>query len=289
MVLTLTLPEPGKEKRIKDMIIDILSFEWPLTLTAIYNKVSKDYAHSSTCQATYKAICELLKDGVLVKQDKFYSLNMQWVDKIKEFSNQIEKNYRENEKVPLIDGVLKVKTENNVSVLTFNSLLDLDKAWIDIKKSYYRNLDKEGEVTFWKGNHCWWLLVYPEAEFDELELVRKKKVKDFNLIHNSTSLDKAAKKFYDRAKIGCKFKNEKVDSDMTVFGDTIMQVCLPEKIRKDLHKIYEKCKNPEEVDVHDLLKNVLTRKTQINLVLTKNRDIADQLKQTVLKEFNYKV
>ena len=172
MVLSLTLPEPGKQKRVKDMIIDILSFEWPLTLTSIYNKVSKDYAHSSTCQATYKAICELLKDGVLVKQDKFYSLNMQWIDKIKEFSKQIEKNYNENEKVPLIDGVLKVKTENNVSVLTFNSLLELDKAWMDIKKNYYRNLDKEGDITFWKGNHCWWLLVYPESEFDELEIVR---------------------------------------------------------------------------------------------------------------------
>jgi len=78
-----------------------------------------------------------------------------------------------------------------------------------------------------------------------------------------------------------------VDSDMTVFGDTIMQVSLPEKLRNDLHRIYEKCKKPEEVDIHDLLKNVLTKKNQINLVLTKNKDIADQLKQTVMKEFNY--
>jgi hypothetical protein len=287
MVLSLTLPEPGKQKRIKDMIIDILSFEWPLTLTSIYNKVSKDYAHSSTCQATYKAICELLKDGVLVKQDKFYSLNMQWIDKIKEFSKQIEKNYNENEKVPLIDGILKVKTENNVSVLTFNSLLELDKAWIDIKKNYYRNLDKREDVTFWKGSHCWWLLVYPESEFDILEILKKKKVKDFAIIHNSSAMDKLAKKFYDKSGITCKIKNEKIDSDMTVFGDTIMQVSLPEKLRKDLHRIYEKCQKPEEVDIHDLLKNVLTKKNQINLVLTKNKDIADQLKQTVMKEFNY--
>lgn len=289
MVLTLTLPEPGKEKRIKDMIIDILSFEWPLTLTSLYNKVSKDYAHSSTCQATYKAICELLKDGVLVKQDKFYSLNMQWVDRIKEFSNQIEKNYKENEKVPLIDGVLKVKTENNVSVLTFNSLLELDKAWLDIKKNYYRNLEDKGDVTFWRGSHCWWLLVYPEAEFDVLEILKKKKVRDFTLIHNTTQMDKIAKKFYDKSMVTCKLKNEKVDSDMTVFGDMIMQVSLPDKIKKELDKIYQKCNNPKEVDIHDLLKNVLTKKAQINLVMTKNKDIANQLKQTVLREFNYKV
>lgn len=286
MVITLTIPELGKEKRIKDMVIGILSFEWPLTLTAIYNRISKNYNHFSTCQATFKAMYELVEEGVLLKKNKEYSINPLWIEKIKEFSTQIEKNYKGKGRVPLMEGLLKVKKENNVTILTFDSIIEMDKAWLNIKKDYYKGLAKKNEVTFWEGNHCWWLLVYPELEYSEMELIKKKKIKHFTIVHNNTSLDIVAKNFYERA--GVKFKIEKisVDSDMTIFGDTIMQVYLPQEIKKKIDFIYEKYKTPAEVDVHDFLKNILTKKIQVNLVLTKNKDIAEQLKQKILKEFN---
>jgi len=175
MVLSLTLPEPGKEKRVKDMIIDILSFEWPLTLSQIYNRISKDYASSVSCQAVYKAINELVDEQVLVKKEKQYAINIKWVEKIKEFAVHVENNYKNNANMPLVDGLLKTKTENNVTVLTFDSTLDMDKAWMDIKKQYYKNLDKEHDITVWEGNHCWWLLTYPESEYTELEKIKEKK------------------------------------------------------------------------------------------------------------------
>jgi hypothetical protein len=289
MVLTLTLPEPGENKRIKDIIIDVLIFEWPLSLSQMHKRVSKNYGKSGTCQATYKAICELVGEKVLVKQDKLYSINLDWVEKLKEFTSHIENNYKNDEKVPLIDGVLKAKTENNVSILTFNSLVELDKAWINIKKDYYNNLNKKSDVTFWEGNHCWWLLVYPELEYNELDILKKKKVRDFVIAHNNTPLDKWSKEFYEKAGIGFRFENSKVDSDLTVFGDTIMQVSIPHEIRSKIEEIYQKHKNPGEINLPEFIKTVLNKKTQISLVITKNKEIADQLKQKVLREFNWKV
>ena len=127
MVLKLTLPEPGKEKRIKDIVIDILIFEWPLSLSKIHKKISSNYSKSGTCQATYKAICELVQEEVLIKRERLYSINLNWVTKIKEFSCHIENNYKNDEKIPLMEGVIKAKTENNITVLTFDSLIELDK------------------------------------------------------------------------------------------------------------------------------------------------------------------
>jgi len=286
MVLTLTIPEPGKEKRIKDVIIDVLSFEWPLTLSQLHRKIKNDYQLGSSCQATHKAIVELMNNNVLIKQDKFYSISMEWVGRIKDFSIHIEKNYREGQKIPLMDGLLKVKTENNVTILTFDSLIEMDKAWINIKKDYYKDLTDEGDVTFWEGAHCWWLLVYPELEYSEMELLKKKKVRDYTIAHNNTALDLVAKKFYEKAGVKFKIFNSSIDCDMTVFGDNIMQVYLPDDLKKKIHEIYKNCKSPGEVDIHSLLKDVLTKKTQINLILTKNKEIAEQLKQKVIKEFN---
>ncbi len=286
MVLNLTIPEPGKSGRIKDLIIDILSFDWPLTLSQIHRKITKDYRHSTSYQATYKALVELISENVLLKQDKKYQININWVEKLKEFSTHIENNYKNNEKIPLMEGVLKIKTENNVTILTFNSLLELDKMWLNIKGEYYKNQAIEKEVTFWEGNHCWWLLAYPDLEYSEIELLKKKKVRDFVILHNDTQLDIAAKRFYDCAGIKVKFSKIKVESDMTVFGDTIMQVYLPPQIREKIDELYLKCKNPSDVDIHYLLKEILTKNIQLNLILTKNKEIAEQLKQKALRDFN---
>jgi hypothetical protein len=286
MVLTLTIPEPGKEKRIKDILIDILSFEWPLSLSQLHNRVSKNYNCSTSCQATYKAICELLNEEVLVKQDKNYSMNMKWVDRLKDFANHIESNYHSENKVPLIDGILKAKTENNVTVLTFNSTLEMDKMWMDIKKQYYKNLAIEGDISIWEGSHCWWLLTYPESEYAELEKIKEKKAKHFFINHNNTVLDKSAKKFYTSAGIPFKIKNEPVECDIGVFGDTIMQVYLPKEIRDKIDEVYKKSDSPSEVNIPDFIKNVLNKKVTIQLVLTKNKEIAEQLKQKVVREFN---
>lgn len=286
MVLTLTIPEPGKEKRVKDIIIDILSFEWPLSLSQLHNRISKNYSCSTSCQATYKAICELLNEGVLMKQDKVYSVNLKWIEKLKDFTNHVESNYKSETRVPLIDGILRAKTENNVTILTFNSTLDMDKTWMDIKKQYYKNLDKENDVTFWEGSHCWWLLTYPESEYSELERIKEKKVKHFFINHNNSPLDKHAKKFYASAGIPFKIEKDLVDCDIAVFGDTIMQVYLPKEIKDEIHEIYKKHRGPSEVDIPDFIKNVLNKKVTIRLVLTKNKEIAEQLKQKIVKEFN---
>jgi hypothetical protein len=289
MALTLTLPEPGGNKRVKDIVIDILAFEWPLTLSQIYNRLTKNHNQKTTCQATYKALCELTSGGVLSKQDRLYSISSQWIDRIKEFASHIEKNYNSSERVPLIDGILKTKTENNVTVLTFNSTLDMDKTWMNIKKEYYKNLNIENDITFWEGSHCWWLLTYPESEYAELEKIKEKKVKHYFVNHGNTELDKYAKKFYSNSNVPFKIKNEPAECDIGVFGDTIMQVYLPLEIRTKIEEIYKKAKNPLEVNIPDFIKNVLNKKTPISLVLTKNPEIAQHLKQKIATEFNHLV
>ncbi|MFH1500614.1 MAG: hypothetical protein ABIE22_01575 [archaeon] len=289
MVLTLTIPEPGKQKRIKDIIIDVLSFEWPLSLSQIHNRVKKNYNHTGTCQATYKAINELLLGEVLLKQNKQYSIDLKWIDKLKEFSEHVATNYNSGEKVPLIEGVVKAKTENNVTVLTFNSLVEMDKMWIKIKKDYYQNLTKKRDVTFWQGSHCWWLLVYPEMEFNELSMLKEKKVKHFFINHNNKPLDQYAKRFYENYGINFKTKKEPIDCDIGVFGDTIMQVYLPKDAQEKIEEIYNKHSSPNEVNLPEFIDKVLNKKRQINLILTRNKEIANQLKEKALKEFNQQV
>lgn len=290
MVIRLTLPEPGVKKRIKDIIIDILSFEWPLTFSQINHKIKKNYCFSCSSQATYKAILELMVDEVIIKIDKKCCINLEWVNKIKEFSENIEKNYKGKDKISLVGGVSNINTSNNVTLMTFDSLLELDKAWLDIKCQFYKKVEvKNKEITFCEANHCWWLLVYPEYEYKEIELVKQKKINDFVLIHNNTKLDNSAKEFYRKMGVPFKILKEPLEGDLTVFGDTIMQVNIPKDLRDEIDLIYKNHSKTNRLDIAEFLKKIVGKKRKIDLVITKNKEIAEQLKKRVLSEFNRKV
>jgi len=283
MALILTIPEPGKGKRIKDTIIDILSFEWPLTLTKLFNKVN-NAEKSFTYQAVFKAANELIKEKVLFKNGKEYSIDQDWLEKLKQFAEHILHNYQKKAKIPLLEGILRTKNENNVTIMTFNSLLELDKTWMKIKTNYYQNIQNKKDITVWEGEHCWWLLVYPEAEYDEMEKIKDKKVRHCMICHSNSALDKFAKKFYDESKIPYVYSNSKSECDSAIFGDTIMQVYLPDEIKKEINNIYEKHHNLSEIDLPKFIKLVLKKRVKINLILIKNKEIADQLKNKALNE-----
>lgn len=92
-----------KDKSTKDLVIDILSKEWPLTSKKIYNKIRKEYGKSITYQAVFKVIDKLSKEGILNKENQEYALNLAWLHELNERMTKIEKNYLQEQKLPLIE------------------------------------------------------------------------------------------------------------------------------------------------------------------------------------------
>ncbi len=281
----ISLPEANKTKRVKDIIVQILLAEWPLSIKETYTRCINKYSCNCTYQSVYKSLNELFDEGVISKTGNKYLLNIEWAERIKNFSEYILTNYNGKSLIPFHEGVIETKIESNSTTLKFKNLLDLDKMWIKIKDNYYKNLEKKGDITIWDGAHCWWLLVYPELEYSELDRAREKNVNHYMIVRNSFSLDKWSEKFYKQIGVNFMLSDEKSETDIGVFGDTIMQVKLPKKLADDIKKLYSNHSFPAEVDIPSFIKNVLKKDTEIELVLIKNKEIADQLKRKVLSEF----
>lgn len=288
MVIKLSLPEVDKSNRVKDIIVNILSFEWPLTLTQINHKAKKEHQCSKSYQAIFKSLNELKEDGIIIKQEKGYSLNLNWANKLRDFSQNLLARYKSNNTNELIDGIIKIKRQANVQVITFDSLAKLDKFWLKIKEDYYKNLKSKKEITIWEGKHCWWLLVYPEREYEVVKDANEKSVNSYKLCYSNTALDKWSKKFYEDSGVNFKIIKEKSDSDMAIFGDTVMQVYIPNYIQAEIDNIYKKYSTPNQINLPKFIKNVLEKKTKIDLILTKNEEIAKKLKKAGLKRFRVK-
>lgn len=88
---------------VRDAVVTILGCKWPLSLKAVFFAVTKEYALSVSYQAVHKALKQLVENGIAVKEDGGYCLNIKWIKKIKQFGSNLEQAYERNQ----INGKIK--------------------------------------------------------------------------------------------------------------------------------------------------------------------------------------
>ena len=289
MSIDIVVPTLEEEKTTKDLVITILAAEWPLTLKKIYNAMKKMYAHSVTYQAVYKAVNLLLKQKVLIKEKKQYRINDEWVRQLKSFIAGVEKSYAKEKKIPSTYGIIHTQKEGEFSTFVFDNLFDLDKFWMKVCEEYVNNVRKEDEnpPMIWQGNHTWWLLVYPDEEFEMNKNILKKGLELYFLIKNKTVLDEWCRNFYEETGIKARILDDKTtNSDMQIFGDYVMQVYPPKEIKEAIDAIFTNAKKLTDVDIPSFIEDILKKKIKIKLTIIKNRDVANQLRKEVLRHFN---
>ncbi len=105
MAINIMLPEMNTDSEsTKNLIINILSKEWPLSAKKVHYRIKKIYAINCTYQAIHKQLRLLTKRKVLEKDGKNYRLSIEWLDALKNFSDEIKKDYNKC-------GVAKKKPE----------------------------------------------------------------------------------------------------------------------------------------------------------------------------------
>ena len=109
---TIKLPQirTAKDKTVAEIAVHVLSREWPLPLKSLQWKVNREHGKGVTFQATHKALKKLVKEGILVKKNKYYELNQKWLDQIVEFGTQTRQAYSKGKS----DGLKKKKINRSI-------------------------------------------------------------------------------------------------------------------------------------------------------------------------------
>jgi len=108
VMVLLLVTSPGQvngEGKVKDVIVNVLKSQWPLSLKEIYFAVVKQYCLSVSHQAVFKALKNLVENKVLVKQERKYCLSIEWIRGVKQFGISLEEAYTQPE-----EGLLQSKT-----------------------------------------------------------------------------------------------------------------------------------------------------------------------------------
>jgi hypoxanthine-guanine phosphoribosyltransferase len=80
------------KKSVKNLVINTLTTEWPLSIRKIYNRV-RGKGVDVTYQAVFKAVKELIKQGILIEDRKMYAINIGWIKRVQQLVDKIRSNY----------------------------------------------------------------------------------------------------------------------------------------------------------------------------------------------------
>lgn len=267
------------KKTTKDNIINILSYEWPLSARKVFYMLKKNYGQSITYQAVYKALSQMLDDKIIKKSKNSYSLSLDWVKDIHDQTEIIRVNYFSENHTSMFSN------KEFIRMLVFKTWFDVEKYLYYLQKNYITKSKKKQVICY---HHCheWRPLFYLRAEYNWVKKLRKLGHKTYTLCAGNQFTDKWSKNFYEKA--GAKIKlNAKISetSDTLIFGDLVIQIYIPLELKQALKKELKKIKSLEDIKPVKLISNIFEKKSQIKVIINKDEKLAEELKNQTLSKF----
>lgn len=278
MVFNLIIPEiNNKPKNTKDAVISILTTEWPLTLREIFYKIKKNYGYSSSYQAVYKAIKELMEDNVVLGKEKKYELNISWTKQLQSLTDIIETNYYAKNRVNSISGIKDANHKGEIVILNFETIFDAEKYLYYFMKNELLKI--ENDTICWIENYRWQPIYYLRAEYNYYKKFIGKNHKFYFTGFGKSKLEKECIKFYKSLGIKFRYSSEELPHDMLVFGEYIITIFIPEEIKKKMADFLSR------TDKQKLLTEVLEKKSFIRVMINQDKELAEQIKQQTKSKF----
>lgn len=271
-----------KDKSTKDIIIEILSEEWPLSARIVWNKMKKDYLKNNSYQACYKVIQKMLKDEIIIKKENKYSLNESWIKKSKDHFNILDKNYRNKriEKVPYSKSHIKDYVK-----YSFKTLKGLGN-YLANYFFKFPNPDKKPIIFNWYGVYS--IFGIPKEDLNTVkEAINKNK--GYILCESHTFYDKFmiklyssfTKRLYTKLKIKCT-----EGCDYLIIGDYLARIYFSPKIIEISDKIKKDMRYFLNSEFNIILNTMHEEFDPPNyIIIEKNPEIAEKIRNKTLAYF----
>lgn len=281
MLMNNLLPDVEPNK-VKDRVIATLASKYPLTIKALKNQIRRQYNTNISYHAIYKVLRDLSRKNIIRKVNKTFMLNIEWIKKINQFSEQLLENYSKSKKYS-INILRQLKKDGDVLTLDFNSLMELDEFFIKVMEHYSAFLS-DNERIIMHYRHNWYPLLYSKKEHE----MGVNSNKFYCLCGSNTYLDKWCCDFENKIGLHIKYKKDIAQNwDLHLYKDLIIQFHIDPTIMAALDKFFEISKSIKDICLRKLI-DILNKKGRINVIITKNRHVAEQIREATLKNFRIK-
>lgn len=273
-----------KPESTKDMIIMILSEEFPLTLPKIKNILQKKYQKTISYQGIYKELNLMIEKKIIIKEDKSYLLNKEWILNLNKYSKELYAKYNNSLTEISYNKLLKLSKEGESVILEFNDLFEHDKFFIDLLYYFNNYIPKEEPILMHYTNN-WWPFLYGR---EEIEILSNLQSPFYTLCTPKSELDNWACDFENKIGLKVKMIDKKTAFwNFNLFGPYVINYIVDEKIIKLMNDYFKKHKNLKDLDLHKL-HNILKVKGNFKIIFMINSEIRKNILKEIEVHFNKK-
>lgn len=270
------------EDKVKSLIINILSNEWPLTAKKIYSRV-KSEGKNVSYQAVFKALQQLVAKSVVEKKEMDYSLDKTWLEKTANFYGEVSKTYSgehadiSSQILKSFHLTLKYKTMYQTWMAALNSINKLSF------------LTKQDNYTgFATCDHLPWAFALGDKDHAKLIEVFKKIKKMYVVYGYKNAANTLLAKYYHSLNKNAHFIFVKGCADgggIVVGGNYLSQTIVDPRFVKSLDRIYSKLRKFDNVTLNTFCNDLFTKKVDITILITRNPELAKVQKKRILSYF----
>lgn len=269
-------------KSTKDCILLMLSAGEPLTIKKLYNAVTKKYNLSVTYHAVYKTANHMVSEKILNKNGKKYFINPDWIRQTKFFITSMENAANGNSKPP----VEKLFT-GEITTVNFSSLFEFYDYMVDFLTDFALRGNKKIYGIFY---HLYWALSFEGERYVKF----RKMINNFKIGYlislSNTKVDRIIGDYYKSFNpvVSITYSKKYTKTyDMFVCGSYLAQVFFEYDFRRKLDKVYA-LNISDKKTMKNLMETLFFTKTRITLVVTKNKELAEEIKEQIYIPFKNK-
>ena len=249
----------------KQVVIDILSSEWPLTAKRLYNKLKKEYGIKISYQATHKALQELTEKKILTKDKDGYIINKKWIKELGEISEKVQSDLENHHLKREVKTCHKISFDNHREFIKFH--LDfIDRVIREDKKLdmvfHYRHVPYPHELT--------------NEEIKKLSLMRD--MRSLIVSKKDTIMGRWCAKQWEKMGIKVKLGADISTDRRIILNNYIMDIYTTKEGITMWDKIYS-VKNVKDFDAISMSDSILDSKLKTIVTVLKDKELATLLKQ----------
>jgi hypothetical protein len=275
----------GVRKTSPELILLILSKEYPLTIKEIHTRLKDKFKIKVSFQAIRKTLNIMVEQNKLDQKRKEYQVSKEWIKDNKQLMDNLIKNYftgERKEKPPKISSIGKESQvyhfENPLQTDKFFGELLLDVASMPVEK-----------ILCIQAMHYWYFLGHFGTESDFIQEMIRRRTKLYYVAYGESALDRLSKKFYKQHGVEFEIiKKQEFDkySEIGVMDDLIIEIRYPKEFVDELQSIFKRTKKLEDLDFLKFGKTI-KGSYPTTLTILRNKTIANNIRESILRYFKH--
>ena len=260
---------------IYSAIVELVAVRPGMTIGELAAQLQKNMKIKISLAHVYRIVTRMLDTQVLIKVHGTLSLNLMWVSYIEFVASRAKRIIQHTDDFPLKQGEKRTYDAK--------SLFDVEAIWNHILVSLYRETKEMKLHKYY--SHAWWQLGRSAEEITFYKQLKQHGIDCHWLFGSDTFLDRVGAKRVNevfRAITTNRPPFPKNGYNLSIYGDTIIECILPEKIDKHFQFFFDHVKTMKQFD-DELFIDIFSMRASYKVTVWRNAKQAQILRQNIMK------